>query len=156
MKISTTLVVILLAGMSVSAEEELTPYTPEEVELFLQSFKKTYKNKKTPQDDAVAVLEDLEKAHKYISSRAAKGEASKEELSAKAKIVKLIALGLKARKREHVTLKCAQVLGALGERSGAKAFLKWMDNKVLDAKSANPNFVESGFSSRRAWVWPNV
>ena len=109
MKTAYMLAAILLAGVFASAQE-LTPYSVEEVEDFLGVFKTNYKNKKMPQDDAVSVLENLLNAHKYIASRQAKGEASKDEIKAKKKIVKYVALGLKARKRELVTLTCAKVL----------------------------------------------
>ena len=98
MKIAYMLAAILLAG-TVASAQELTPYTVAEIEDFLAVFKANYKNKKQPQDDAVSVLDNLMNAHKYIASRQAKGEASKEELKTKKKIVKFVALGLKARKR---------------------------------------------------------
>ena len=131
----------------IALSQELTPYSTVEIDNFLKVFKQSYKNKKAPEDDAVAVLEDLQKAHAYLTDREKKGEASKEEIKAKSSIVKAIALGLKARKRELVTLKCAQVLGAIGDHDGAKPLIRWMDGTVLDAKSANPNFVEAGFLS---------
>lgn len=146
MKTAYMLATILLAGTFASAQE-LTPYTVAEIEQYLSVFKTNYKNKKAPQDDAVSILDNLLNAHKYLVSKEAKGEATKEQLKAKKKIVKFVALGLKARKRELVTLKCAQVLGEMGDKDGAKPLLRWMDSTVLDAKSANPNFVEAGFQS---------
>ena len=146
MKTAYTLAAILLAGTFAPAQE-LTPYTVVEIEQYLSVFKTNYKNKKVPQDDAVSILDNLLNAHKYIASKETKGEASKEQIKTKKKIVKFVALGLKARKRELVTLKCAKVLGEMGDKDGAKPLLRWMDSNVLDSKSANPNFVEAGFMS---------
>ena len=129
MKTAYTLAGILLFGTIASAQE-LTPYSLEEIDQLLGVFKKSYKNKKAPEDDPVAVLEDLQKAHQYVSMREKKNEATKEELKAKTKIVKMIALGLKARKRELVTLKCARVLGVLGDKDGAKPLLTDLPNST--------------------------
>lgn len=129
-------------------DEKLTPYSVVEVESYLKVFKQTYKDKKLPEEDAVAVLEDLRKAYLYLQSKGA--EKSKEEESAQRDIVKSVAKGLKARKRPLVTLECANVLGQIGDTEGAKPLLQWMDRVVLDMKSVNTQWVEYGFRSMAA------
>ena len=53
-------VLLLLAPfVRAQAEEELTPYSVVEIESYLKVFNQTYKDKKLPEEDAVAVLEDL-------------------------------------------------------------------------------------------------
>ena len=142
-------VLLLLAPfVRAQAEEELTPYSVVEIESYLKVFNQTYKDKKLPEEDAVAVLEDLRKAYLYLQSKGA--ELSKEEESAQRDIVKQVAKGLKARKRPLVTLECANVLGRIGDPEGAKPLLQWMDRVVLDMKSVNTQWVEYGFRSMAA------
>ena len=143
---------VLVAGVLAPVfAQDLTPYTLEEIDQFLKVFKQTYKNQKAPQDDAVAVLEDLQKAYEYLQAKVDKDEASPEEVKAQKAIVKAVILGLKARKRPLVTLDCAKALGLMGAKDGGKALMKWMDKTVLDAKSPNPQWVEYGFRSL-AWI----
>ena len=147
MRVACALTVLLALGATALAEgeEELTPYSVPEIEQFLKVFKQTYNNTKQPEDDAIAVLADLQNAYRYIDS---KGDtASKDETKAQKKIISYVEKGLKARKRPMVTLECARALGKIGDPTGAKGLLRWMDKVVLDAKSVNPNWVETGFLS---------
>ncbi|MHC4959776.1 MAG: hypothetical protein ACYTGN_15545 [Planctomycetota bacterium] len=137
-------VAILFVAVT-SAQEELTPYSLQEIDGFLGSFKRDAKNKKTPEADANTSAIELGKAYKYLVSKEKKGEASGDEIKYKTKIVKAIGAGLKLRKRPLVTLQCAQTLGEIGDMDAAKPLAKWMENTVLDAKSPNPQWVEYGF-----------
>jgi hypothetical protein len=146
MRVASVLAVLLVIGAKAPAEEEeLTPYSVPEIEQFLKVFKQTYNNARQPEDDAIAVLADLQRAYRYVES---KGDAAeKDEEKAQKKIISYIERGLKARKRPMVTLECARALGKIGDPSAARSLLRWMDKVVLDAKSVNPNWVETGFLS---------
>jgi hypothetical protein len=142
-------VLLILASYAVAQEEEeLTPYSVVEIESYLKVFKDTYKDRKLPEEDAVAVLEDLRKAYLFLASKG--DELEKPEESAKRDIVKYVSRGLKARKRPLVTLECANVLGQIADPDGAKPLLQWMDRVVLDMKSVNTQWVEYGFRSMAA------
>ncbi|MHC4934123.1 MAG: hypothetical protein ACYTGV_18270, partial [Planctomycetota bacterium] len=98
MKAALALLTLFVAASTVLAapEEELTPYTLEEIEDWLKSYNQTYKNKKLPEDDAITAIENLRNAYRYLDSMGV--NASKDELKAKKKIVTSVAKGLKARK----------------------------------------------------------
>jgi len=145
---------LLLAGLAPAQETELTPYTVAEVENLITSFKQTYKNRKTPQEDAVSTLANLKKAYFYMVRTRPEGEeVPKDEEDAAEDIVKLIARrGLFVRKRPLVSLECARVLGEIGSMDAAKYLRKWLD-KVIDEKNPHPQLVEYGFQSL-AWIGP--
>lgn len=129
-------------------ERELTAYSLLEIESYVKVFLDTYNDRKQPEDDATACLEDIEKAYRYLDS---KGEdRTKEEIKAQNRMVDVVAKGLKARKRPLVTLECANVLGKMGSKRGAKPLQQWMERTVLDLKSPNPQWVEYGFNAMAA------
>jgi len=122
--------------------EELTPYSVKEIEQYLDSFKSSYRKRDVPEEDAVAILTNFEKAYRYLES---KGEdITKEEEDAKEDIVKMISRGLRARRRPTVTAECARTLGRLADPEAGRAVMRWM-SRVLDEKEANPLWVEYGF-----------
>ena len=148
--------VLLTAGVAFAQEtEELTPYSLQEIDQITNTFLSTYKNKKQPEEDAIAALGNLKKAYRYLHRARKEGEPemSKDEVKSAKKIVALIAKkGLKVRKREQVALECARVLGEIGDPAGAKPLKKWLEN-VLDEKAPHPSWVEYGFQSL-AWIGP--
>jgi len=143
------LTALFLLGSALRAED-LTEYSTEEIENFLQSFKSTSKDKKVPEEDANTAVAELVKAFRWLEHKAEKGEGSKDDEKLIKKIVKSIAKGLKLRRRPLVTLECAKALGLMGHKDGAKPLSSWMDRTVLDAKSPNPQWVEYGFMAMAA------
>jgi len=149
----TRLFCILLgaAGLALAQEqaEELVAYSPEEIDNLMNTFLQTYKNKKAPEDDAIATLANLKGAYRYIE---AKGEGkTKDDEKLQKEIIKLIAKkGLFARNRDRVNLECARVLGELGDEDANKDLRRWLEG-ILDAKSPMPQCVEYGFQSL-AWI----
>ncbi|NJN14616.1 MAG: hypothetical protein HC813_03065 [Planctomycetes bacterium] len=136
---------LLTGALRAQEGEALTPYEHSEVDNFLAVFKDSYGKKKIPQEDAIATLQNLVKAHRYFSSKGA--EATKEDAKTKEKIVKYIALGLKAKDREMVSWECAKALGVLADPDGQRPLLKWMEDVVLDDKAPPIQSVEAGFLS---------
>jgi hypothetical protein len=130
-------------------KEELVPYSVEEADNLMANFKALYRNKKTPQEDAINALTGLVDAYRYFDSKGE--EATKDEEKAKRTIVKWVCRGLSARDRPRVNVECARALGRMGDEDGARPLLKWMDNTVLDAKAPNSGWVEYGFLSM-AWI----
>lgn len=171
MSIRRFLTVLLLGGGTVLAQDEPTPeakaepaekpaeaeakpaegltFEDNEVQMFLDTFDQTYKNKDLPQDDAVATLTNLKNAYNYLKS---KGDtATKEQVKLQKDIVDRIAKkGLTARKRPLVNLKCAEILGELGDPEGRAPLVKYLES-VLEEKSPNPQAVEYAFQSL-AWI----
>ncbi len=138
------------ATRAAAAEEpELVPYSIIEAQNQLDVFKSTYKNKKSPQEDATNSLTGLVDAYLYFASKS--DEATKSEIKMKAAIVKMVARGLFPKKRALVNVECARALGKMADKGGAKPLLKWMDDTVLDMKGPNSGWVEYGFRSM-AWI----
>lgn len=120
-----------------------------EIQMFLDTFDQTYKNKDLPQDDAVATLTNLKNAYNYLKSKGE--EATKEQLKLQKDIIDRIAKkGLFAKKRPLVNLKCAEILGELGDEDGRGPLVKYLE-AVLEEKSPNPPAVEYAFQSL-AWI----
>jgi hypothetical protein len=126
-----------------AAKEEITPYTVEEIENYLAVFKSQYSKKKIPQEDAIAALQNLRKGYLFLDSKG--DQATKDDAKLKEKIIKHIALGLKAKDRDMVSWECAKALGALADPDGQKPLLTWMEDVVLDAKNPPIQSVEAGF-----------
>jgi len=139
----------LLIPCARAQQEELVPYSIVEAENLMANFKALYKNKKTPEEDAVNALTGLVDAYRYFKSKG--DQASKDEEKAMAEIVNYVSRGLSARNRPRVNVECARALGTMGDEEGAKPLLKWMDRVVLDAKAPNSGWVEYGFRSM-AWI----
>jgi hypothetical protein len=134
----------------VRAEEaELVPYSVIEAQNLLDNFKATYKNKKSPEEDAINSLTGLVDAYRYLESKG--DERTKDEGKMMASIVKMVAKGLFPKKRARVNVECARALGKMGDKGGAKPLLKWLEDTVLDMKAPNSGWVEYGFRSM-AWV----
>ncbi|MEE8106422.1 MAG: hypothetical protein V3T86_12875 [Planctomycetota bacterium] len=133
----------VLTASVASAQDNGITYTPEQIAETLANFKSSAKDKKQPEDDAIALLEELKDAYFYIAKKG--DEATKDEAKAQKSIVKTVGWGLKRRKRDQVNLECAKALGAMGHKDGNKDLVKWMDNKVLDSKTPNTEWVEFGF-----------
>lgn len=133
----------VLTASAASAQDNGITYTPEQIAETLSNFKASAKDKKQPEDDAIALLAELKDAYFYIEKKG--DEATTDELKSQKAIVKAVARGLKVRKREQVNLECAKALGAMGHKDGNKGLVKWMDNKVLDSKTPNAEWVEYGF-----------
>jgi hypothetical protein len=174
MSIRRFLTAFLLGGGTILAQEEPQPETKaeqaekpaeaeakpaegvtfedSEIQMFLDTFDQTYKNKDLPQDDAVATLTNLKNAYSFLKS---KGDAqTKEQAKLQKDIVDRIAKkGLFAKKRALVNLKCAEILGELGDPDGAAPLVKWLEG-ILEEKSPNPQAVEYGFQSL-AWIGPD-
>jgi hypothetical protein len=143
------LVPIAILPAASAQQEELVPYSIVEAENLMANFKALYKNKKTPEEDAVNALTGLVDAYRYFKSKGE--EATKDEQKAMEDIVKYVSRGLSARNRPRVNVECARALGTMGDEEGAKPLLKWMDRVVLDAKAPNSGWVEYGFRSM-AWI----
>lgn len=143
------LAALFLLGPALCAQE-LTEYSKEEVENFLQSFKSTAKDRKVPEEDANTAVAELVKAYRWLEHKMERGDGTKDDAKLMKKIVKSVAKGLKLRKRPLVTLECAKALGLMGHKDGAKPLSSWMDRTVLDAKSPNPQWVEYGFMAMAA------
>ncbi len=140
--VSVSLVLAAVAVAEEAKPSQLTPYSVTEIDQYLASFKASFKKKSVPEEDAVAMLSDFEKAYRYLES---KGDArTKVEEKAQANIVKMISRGLKARGRATVIAECARSLGRLADARANKDLLKWM-GRTLDAKEANPLWIEYGF-----------
>ncbi|MHC4547443.1 MAG: hypothetical protein ACYTEZ_01590 [Planctomycetota bacterium] len=152
MKLGLVLLTLLLAaGPARAQDKELTAYSVAEIEGLLQTFKQTYKNRKTPEEDAISALADLKKAYRYIAWKG--DDATKEEQKAQQKIVTLVARkGLFVKKRPLVALECARVLGEIGDPDAGPDLRKWME-RILDEKAVNTQWVEYGFQSL-AWIGP--
>ncbi|HEX5138638.1 MAG TPA: hypothetical protein VFY93_16825 [Planctomycetota bacterium] len=120
-----------------------------EIQMFLDTFDQTYKNKDLPQDDAVATLANLKNAYNYLNAKG--DQRTKEQTKLQKDIVERIAKkGLTAKKRPLVNLKCAEILGELGDEDAAGPLQKWLEG-ILDEKAPNPQAVEYGFQSL-AWI----
>jgi hypothetical protein len=149
MSTARVLLTVLLAGALAPAQEEVTTFSANEIELFLENFKDLYNKKASPEEDAIAILDNLKKAYVFLGSRGA--EKTKEDEAQQRKIVATVCRGLNARERPLVTVNCATALGEMGDAEAAKPLLKWMEKDVLKAKSVHPNFVEHGFLAM-AWI----
>jgi len=144
------LLLLLGGGFALAQEEEIT-FSDQEIQMFLDTFDQTYKNKDLPQDDAVSTLANLKNAYHFLRKKG--DDRTKEQTKLMESIVDHIAKkGLTARKRPLVNLKCAEVLGELGDEEGAGPLAKWLEG-ILDEKSPNPQAVEYGFQSL-AWIGP--
>jgi len=133
------------------AQPEGVTFTPQEIQNFLDTFDQTYKNKDLPQDDAVSTLANLKNAYDFLKNKG--DEQTKDEAKLQKDIVERIARkGLFARKRPLVNLKCAEILGELGDQDGAAPLVKWLEG-ILKDKAPNPQAVEYGFQSL-AWIGP--
>jgi hypothetical protein len=155
MRIRRLLCLLLLGGGPILAQGgDPTPavsFTDQEIQMFLDTFDQTYKNKDLPQDDTVAALANLKNAYNFLKS---KGEQiTKDQEKLQKEIVERIAKkGLFARKRPLVNLKCAEILGEIGDQEGAQPLVKYLGD-VLDEKNPNPQAVETAFQSL-AWIGP--
>lgn len=149
MSTARVLLTVLLAGALAPAQEQVTTFTATEIELFLDNFKDLYNKKSAPEDDAIAILDNLKKAYQYLQSRGA--ERTKEEEGLQRKIVQTVCKGLNTRERHLVTMNCAMALGQMADAEAQKPLFKWMEKDVLKAKSAHPNYVEHGFLAL-AWI----
>jgi len=122
-----------------------------EIQMFLDTFDQTYKNKDLPQDDAVATLANLKNAYNYLKAKG--DDRTKEQIKLQKEIIERIAKkGLTARKRPLVNLKCAEILGELGDEDAAGPLVKWLDG-ILEDKAPAPQAYEYGFQSL-AWIGP--
>lgn len=134
-----------------AAEPEAKPpegitFEDAEIQMFLDTFDQTYKNKDLPQDDAVATLANLKNAYLFLKGV---GDAkTKEQAKLQKEIIDRIAKkGLTARNRALVNLKCAEILGELGDPEGAAPLMKWLEKLLDESKTPNPQAVEYGFLS---------
>lgn len=126
-------------------------FRDDEIQMFIDTFDQTYKNKDLPQDDAVSTLANLKNAYEFLKKKG--DDRTKEQMKLQKDIVDRIAKkGLFARKRPLVNLKCAEILGELGDEEGAAPLVKWLEG-VLEEKNPNPQAVEYGFQSL-AWIGP--
>ncbi len=124
-------------------KEEVVPYNVPDIENYLAMFKSDFGKKKVPQEDVIATLQNLVKAHKYLSSKGE--EATKDDAKLGKKIVKQIAAGLKAKDRDMVSFECAKALGVLADPEGQRPLLSWMEDVVLEDKAPPMQSVEAGF-----------
>jgi hypothetical protein len=168
MSIRRFLTALLLGGGAILAQEEPAPETKaepaekppaeeakpaegltfedSEIQMFLDTFDQTYKNKDLPQDDAVATLANLKNAYLFLKGMG--DTKTKEQAKLQKEIIERISKkGLTARNRSLVNLKCAEILGELGDPEGATPLLKWLEKTLDDSKSPNPSAVEYGFLS---------
>jgi hypothetical protein len=144
---------LLLAAGAVALgqdrEEDLVPYSSEEVENLIETFLHTYKDKDVPEGDALSVLANLKKAWRYLESRGE--DKTKDEEKLQRKVISLISeRGLFVRKRPSVSLECARILGELGAAAADEDLRKWLE-RVLDEKLPALRRVECGFQSL-AWI----
>ncbi len=131
------------AAVAQEAKEEVVDYSVPDIEKYLSMFKSDFGKKKVPQEDVIATLQNLVKAHKFLAS---KGEAAtKDDVKLGKKIVKQIAAGLKAKDREMVSYECAKALGTLADPEGQRPLLSWMEDVVLEDKAPPMQSVEAGF-----------
>lgn len=137
------LVVLVVPAL---ADDSVVPYSPAEIDNLLKTFKQNYKKSKVP-EDAVAVLEDLKKAYRYLEKKA---DRTKDDERLAKSIVQTVAKGLGA-KHTMVQLECSRVLGELGDEDAAKPLARWMEKTVLDMKDPPAQLVEFGFQAM-AWV----
>jgi hypothetical protein len=169
MSIRRFLTALLLGGGTILAQEEPKPEKAEagdakppaapvvafedsEIQMYLDTFDQTYKNKDLPQDDAVSTLTNLKNAYNFLQSRGE--EKTKEQVKLQKEIIDRIAKkGLTAKNRPLVNLKCAEILGELGDEDGAAPLMKWLEKTLDESKSPNPQAVEYGFQSL-AWIGP--
>jgi len=148
MRIALPIALLVLAG-SVRAQDGVTAYSATEVDNLIKVFKQTYKKTKVPQEDAIAVLEDLKKAYRYLIGKA---DQTKDDEKLAKSIVQTVVKGLNAGpKRTMVMMECSRVLGELGDEDAAKPLSRWMEKTVLDMKDPPTQLVEFGFQSM-AWV----
>jgi len=131
------------ASFAQDAKEEIVPYDVAAIENYLALFKSDFGKKKVPQEDVIATLQNLVKAHTYLGSKG--DEATKDDAKLQKKIVKQIAAGLKAKDREMVTYECAKALGVLADAEGQRPLLSWMEDVVLEDKAPPMQSVEAGF-----------
>lgn len=143
------LLVVGAVALGQDSEDELIPYSAEEVEALIETFLDTYKDKDVPEGDAVSVLADLKKAWRYLESRGK--HRTREEEKLQKKVISLISKrGLFVRKRPWVSLECARILGELGAAEADDDLRKWL-KEVLDERSPDLRWVECGFQSL-AWI----
>jgi len=135
---------LVITAAFAQSEEGITPYAEDEVENYLNTFRKIYKDRAQPEEDAVSLIENLVKAYRYLGTAP---ETIKSPEKLQEKIVKVIAQGLKARNRPLVNMECAKALGEMGSEEGVRPLVQWMDGVVLDAKSPHPQWVEYGFAA---------
>ena len=111
------MITALLAIAASVGSSELTPYTTAEVDQLVKAFKAVAHNPRIPEEDAVVILTDLDRAYRFFASR--KDKATAAERKAQAGIVAAIASGL-VEKRPLVALVCARALRVVISRSTSR------------------------------------
>jgi hypothetical protein len=128
-------VVLLLIAASGWAADPV-PYSAEEVAQYVDTFHTLLGLPKVPPEDPLAILEDLERAHRYWDEKDGHERVQHS-------IVKALTAGL-ATARRPVVLGCARALGRIGTAACDESLRAWL-TLLLAQRTPDPQLVEAGF-----------